>query len=155
MMESTSLDRLDRALLRAVQRDARQNLQQLADACATSPSSATRRLQRLEREGVITGYRAQVDPAKLGLSQDIFVELSLTSQDQASMESFEQAIKQVPQVQSCWLMAGDFDYLIHVLAANPRDYERLHRQLSELPHVMRLKSSFALRRLMDRDISGD
>ena len=146
------MDKIDIKLIHAMQDDGRQTLAQLAERCATSPSSVARRMKRLEEEGVITGYAATVSPKGLGFKQDIFVEVTLKGQDGASMNAFEQAIAQVRQVLSCWLMSGEFDYLVRVVARDASDYEQLHRRLSQLPGVQRLRSSFALRQVLRRQI---
>jgi len=152
MGNSKILDRTDVKLLEAVQSDARQTLAQLADQCASSPSSVARRLKKLEDFGVITGYTAVISPRGLGYAQDVFVEVSLRGQDGASMVAFEQSIGTVSQVLSCWLMSGEFDYLIRVVARDAADYENVHRQLSQLPGVLRLRSSFAMRQVIWRQV---
>lgn len=146
------MDKIDAKLIQAVQDDGRQTLAQLAERCATSASSVARRMKRLEEAGVITGYAATVSPKGLGYKQDIFVEVTLKGQDGASMNAFEEAIAQVRQVLSCWLMSGEFDYLVRVVARDASDYEQLHRRLSQLPGVQRLRSSFALRQVLWRQI---
>ena len=146
------MEKIDIQIIHAVQRDGRQTLAQLSELCATSPSTVARRLKRLEDEGVITGYRANISPKGLGFKQDIFVEVTLNGQDGNSMAAFEQAIAGVKQVLSCWLMSGEFDYLVRVVARDASDYEQLHRRLSQLPGVQRLRSSFALRQVLLRQI---
>jgi Lrp/AsnC family leucine-responsive transcriptional regulator len=146
------MDKIDAKIIQAVQDDGRQTLAQLAERCATSASSVARRMKRLEEAGVITGYAATVSPKGLGYKQDIFVEVTLKGQDGASMNAFEEAIAQVRQVLSCWLMSGEFDYLVRVVARDASDYEQLHRRLSQLPGVQRLRSSFALRQVLWRQI---
>jgi Lrp/AsnC family transcriptional regulator, leucine-responsive regulatory protein len=152
MVKIAGMDKIDAQLIHAVQRDGRQTLAQLSDLCATSASSVARRLKRLEDQGVITGYSASVSPKGLGFKQDIFVEVTLQGQDGGSMAAFEQAIAGVRQVLSCWLMSGEFDYLVRVVARDASDYEQLHRHLSQLPGVQRLRSSFALRQVLWRQI---
>lgn len=149
------MDKIDRNILQAVQEDGRQTLAQLAERCASSASSVARRLKRMEEQGVITGYAATVSPKGLGFKQDIFVEVTLKGQDGASMAAFEQAVAQVRQVLSCWLMSGEFDYLVRVVARDASDYEQLHRRLSQLPGVQRLRSSFALRQVLWRQIQAE
>lgn len=146
------MDKTDIKLIQAVQDDGRQTLAELSERCATSPSSVARRLKRLEDDGVITGYTATVSPKGLGYKQDIFVEVTLRGQDGGSMAAFEAAIAGVRQVLSCWLMSGEFDYLVRVVARDASDYEQLHRTLSQLPGVQRLRSSFALRQVLWRQI---
>lgn len=152
MSTERTIDRTDARLLEAVQQDARQTLAELAQRCASSSSSVTRRLRRLEELGVITGYTANVSPQALGYGQDVFVELTLKGQDGATMAAFEQAISAVSQVLSCWLMSGESDYLLRVVARDAADYETVHRKLSQLPGVWRVRSSFAMRQVLWRQL---
>jgi DNA-binding Lrp family transcriptional regulator len=152
MPTNPELDRTDVRLLEAVQRDARQTLAQLAHHCASSPSSVARRLQRLEQLGVVTGYTANVSAHGLGYVQDVFVEVTLRGQDGNSMSAFEEVIGTVQQVLECWLMSGEFDYLLRVVTRDAADYENVHRKLSQLPGVWRLRSSFAMRQVLQRPI---
>ena len=102
-------------------------------------------------EGVISGYRATIDRSRVGLGTTVFAEISLTSQQEDHLDEFEAAVLAVPEVLSCHLMAGDADYLIQVVAADVADYERVHRNhMARLPHVAKLRSSFALRRVVER-----
>ena len=123
----------------------------LAGAVHLSPSACLRRVRRLEEGGFIDRYVALVDPTVVGLDTDVFVEISLTGQDEATLEAFEEAVAHRPEVMSCHLMAGDFDYLVHVVVRDVADYEVLHRtHLAQLPGVARMVSSFALRPICDR-----
>ena len=123
----------------------------LAEAVHLSPSSCLRRVRRLEEGGSIDRYVALVDPGVVGLGTDVFVEITLTGQDERTLESFEQAVTERPEILSCHLMAGDFDYLVHVVVRDVADYEVLHRtHLAQLPGVARMVSSFALRPICDR-----
>jgi DNA-binding Lrp family transcriptional regulator len=152
MVKKTDIDKIDVRLLQAVQSDARLTLADLAQLGSTSTSSAARRLKRLEEEGIITGYSANVDPAGLGFVQDIFVEVTLTGQDEKTMDKFERGLAGIRQVLSCWLMSGESDYLVRVVARDAPDYEHIHRTLSKLPGVHRLRSSFALRQVFRRQM---
>ncbi len=123
----------------------------LAEAVHLSPSASLRRVRRLEEGGLIDRYVALVDPVAVGLGTDVFVEITLTGQDEATLEAFEQAVTHRPEIMSCHLMAGDFDYLVHVVVHDVADYEVLHRtHLAQLPGVARMVSSFALRPICDR-----
>ncbi len=146
-----SIDAVDRAILGLLQDDGRMANVDLAEAVHLSPSACLRRVRRLEEGGLIDRYVALVDPAAVGLGTDVFVEITLTGQDEATLEAFEQAVTHRPEILSCHLMAGDFDYLVHVVVHDVADYEVLHRtHLAQLPGVARMVSSFALRPICDR-----
>ena len=141
-----SLDAVDRAILGMLQEDGRIANVDLAEAVHLSPSACLRRVRRLEESGRIDRYVALVDPAVIGLGTDVFVEITLTGQDEPTLEAFERAVSERPEVMSCHLMAGQFDYLVHVVVRDVADYEVLHRtHLAQLPGVVRMVSSFALR----------
>jgi len=146
-----SLDRTDQAILDLLRGDGRMTHAALAEEIHLSPSACLRRVRRLEEEGVISGYRATIDRSRVGLGTTVFAEISLTSQQEDHLDEFEAAVLAVPEVLSCHLMAGDADYLIQVVAADVADYERVHRNhMARLPHVAKLRSSFALRRVVER-----
>ena len=141
-----SLDAVDRAILGMLQEDGRIANVDLAEAVHLSPSACLRRVRRLEESGRIDRYVALVDPAAIGLGTDGFVEITLTGQDEPTLEAFERAVSERPEIMSCHLMAGQFDYLVHVVVRDVADYEVLHRtHLAQLPGVVRMVSSFALR----------
>lgn len=145
------LDKLDIAVLDELQRDGRMTSTELADRVGLSPSAALRRVRRLEETGVIDRYVMLIDPAAIGRSVSVFVELSLDSQAEELLDEFEAAISETPEVMSCHLMAGDADYLVHVVCVDVADYERIHRQvLASLPHVSSLRTSFSIREVCNR-----
>lgn len=146
-----ALDATDRQILNLLQLDGRLANIDLAEQVGLSPSAALRRVRRLEEDGVIERYVALLDPDLIARDTAVLVEVSLISQEETVLETFEAAIVEVPEVMSCRLMAGDADYLIHVACADVHDYERIHRtQLAILPGVTRIRSSFALRTICDR-----
>ena len=143
------LDKTDRVILDLLQADGRMTHAALAERIHLSPSACLRRVKRLEEAGVIDGYRAALDLERIGLGTTVFVEISLTSQQEDHLDEFEDAVMQVPEVLSCHLMAGDADYLVKVQCADVADYERIHRQyLAVLPGVTRVRTSFALRTVL-------
>ena len=145
------LDGTDRVILDLLQRNGRMTHAALADRVHLSPSACLRRVRRLEEVGVIEGYRASLALERIGLGTTVFVEISLTSQQEDHLDEFEAAVIAVPEVLSCHLMAGDADYLIQLVVADVADYERVHRtHMARLPHVAKLKSSFALRGVVAR-----
>jgi Lrp/AsnC family transcriptional regulator, leucine-responsive regulatory protein len=145
------LDRLDRELLKALQADGRLSNAELAQRIGLSASACLRRLQRLEQSGVIAGYAATLDGAAIGRPTTVFIEVTLTGQGSAVLDAFERAVAACPDVLECYLMSGDFDYLLRVAVADMRDYERVHRQqVAAFPHVARVRTAFAMRAVVPR-----
>jgi Lrp/AsnC family leucine-responsive transcriptional regulator len=141
-----SLDDHDLAILDRLQEDGRQTNQDLADAIGLSPSPCLRRTKRLEQGGVIAGYVALVDPAKMGLQVTAFVRIRLTSQDDAHLARFEEAIVDIPEVMECYLMTGEADYQLRVLVPSLEAFEEfLRHRLTRINGVAQVTSSFALR----------
>jgi Lrp/AsnC family transcriptional regulator, leucine-responsive regulatory protein len=141
-----NLDSIDRKLLQALQADARLTHADLAQRIGLSASACTRRLQRLEGEGVVAGYRAQLNGQAIGRPTTVFIEVTLASQGSQALDAFERAVAACPDVLECHLMSGDFDYLLRVAVADMRDYERLHReQIAAFPQVARVRTAFAMR----------
>jgi DNA-binding Lrp family transcriptional regulator len=141
-----NLDETDRSILSTLRVDGRISNVALADEVHLSPSACLRRVRRLEEAGVIERYAAVIDPVKIGKATSVFVDISLSSQRENLFDEFEAAVKKVPGVMSCHLMAGDADYVVQILCTDVADYEQIHRTyLSRLPGVTRLRSSFALR----------
>ena len=96
--------------------------------------------------GFIEGYTALISQQKAGCPVNVFVNITLDRQEQAHLHAFEEAARKVPEVMECYLMSGEYDYLLRVVLADTADFERLHSQhLTRLPHVARVQSSFALR----------
>ncbi len=140
------LDRIDRVILDVLQRDARVTNAALAERVSLSESACLRRVRALERSGLISGYGARIDQEKAGLPVNVFVSITLDRQDQADLQAFEDAVRKIPEVMECYLMTGDFDYLLRVAVADTADFERMHsRELTRLPGVARVHSSLALR----------
>ena len=140
------LDTTDRKILNLLQHDGRMTNAQLAESINLSPSACLRRVNRLEAEKVIAGYAMLVNQEAIGLGTSVIVEVSLNSQAEEILNSFETAVRKVPAVMECYLMAGDADYVVRVTVAGVQDYERIHKEyLSRLPHVARIRSIFAMR----------
>lgn len=147
------LDAIDHAIIRALQADGRITNADLADSIGLSASACHRRVRHLESEGVIERYAAMVSRALVGRSVSVFVEISLESQREELLNEFEAAILKVPQVQSCHLMAGMPDYLVHVTCRDVADYESIHREgIAALPGVVQIRSNFAIRTVTDTTV---
>jgi len=145
-----ALDAVDLSIINALQEDGRITNANLADAVGLSPSACHRRVRRLETEGVIERYAALVNRSLVGRGVSVFVEISLESQREDLLDAFEAKVAEVPHVQSCHLMAGNADYLVHVTCADVADYETIHREhIAVLPGVTRVRSSFAIRTITD------
>ncbi|NNL86503.1 MAG: Lrp/AsnC family transcriptional regulator [Myxococcales bacterium] len=139
------LDDRDRAILRVLQNEGRLTNVELSARVHLSESACLRRVRALEASGVICGYGARLHPEQLGLPTNVFVHVALKRQDQADLERFEEAVQAIPEVMECYLMTGEFDYLLRVVAGDSADFEQVHSQLTRLPGVARIQSSFALR----------
>lgn len=143
---SARLDPTDRRILEVLQRDGRITNAALAEQVSLSESACLRRVHALEHSGIISGYGARIDQERVGLPVSVFVSITLDRQDQTDLTVFEDAVRKIPEVMECYLMTGDFDYLIRVAVADTADFERVHSQaLTRLPGVARVHSSFALR----------
>ena len=140
------LDKTDCAILHALQLDGRLSNVNLANQVNLSESACLRRVRLLEQAGVVERYSMLVNQAAVGLPGNVFVEISLAQQQQEELDIFEERVLQIPEVMECYLMSGDYDYLLRVVVADAADYERIHHQnLTRLPGVARVRSSFALR----------
>lgn len=140
------LDRYDKAILKALQRDGRISNVQLAAQVSLSESACLRRVRALEDSGLIDRYAALLNQARSGLSVDVFVHIGLHREENRELQAFEEAVRSIPEVMECYLMTGEFDYLLRVVVADMADYERLHKDaLTRLPGVARVNSSVAIR----------
>ena len=145
-MPSVELDRTDLLLLAELQRGARLTNAELAERVHLSPSACLRRVQRLEREGVIAGYRAEVDPERLGLGLQAFVRVQLRHHEAAAVVAFGEFVNAWDEVVTCHALTGDMDYLLHVVVQDLEHFSRflLDRLLGQAG-VADVNSSFVLR----------
>jgi Lrp/AsnC family leucine-responsive transcriptional regulator len=149
-----ALDEMDEAILRHLERNGRATNFEVGEAVGLSASAASRRIQALEDAGAIRGYRALVDDRLLGKRMTVFIRVSLERQSAAVLAAFEAAVRRCKGIASCHLMAGHFDYMLVVRVSGIDDYGRLHqKELSRLPGVTRLETSFALRDVLEGDQS--
>ena len=149
------LDTIDVAILKALQKDGRMSNAALSETVNLSQSACSRRLDILEKSGVIRGYHARLSNAAVGHSVTVIVHMSLSGQSEKILSEFEAAVKRCPNVLVCYLMSGEYDYLLRIAARDLADYERIHKEwLSAMPYVVRINSSFALREVVDRTSMG-
>lgn len=145
------LDSIDRRILSTLQQDGRLSNLDLAEAVGLSPSPCSRRVRLLEEDGFIAGYVALLNPASVDLPVHVFVNVTLEKQVQAKLEAFERAILARPEVLECYLMTGDFDYLLRVVVHDLAAYERfVLDHLSRIDGIASIKSSFALKQVQYR-----
>lgn len=140
------LDEIDYEVLRHLQEHARISNVELAERVGLSPAPCLRRVQALERAGVIRKYVALLNPNTVDRDVTVFVQISLDLQVGGRLDTFEQQIMQRPEVLECYLMTGDSDYLLRVVVPDVAAYERfLKEALTRIDGVVGIKSSFALR----------
>lgn len=142
------MDRTDRNLLDALQHDSSRSVADLGELVGLSASACHRRIKALEEQGLIAGYAARVDPRRMGLTVEVFVEITLNSQSREAMDRFERAVGDFDEILECHLMSGGADYILRVAATDLADYDSIHREcLARLPGVSAMRSSFSLRRI--------
>ncbi|UWR22784.1 Lrp/AsnC family transcriptional regulator [Sulfitobacter sp. S190] len=135
------IDEKSHQILRELSRDGRISNLELADRVGLSPSACLRRVQELERRGVITGYRAVLDPAAMGTGFVAYIGVGLKDHSKASQEAFERAISRAPEVRECHNITGSIEYLLRVESDDLRAYKRFHTdRLGALPQVASITS---------------
>ncbi|MCH8530141.1 MAG: Lrp/AsnC ligand binding domain-containing protein [Saccharospirillum sp.] len=135
------LDRIDRRILQTLQRDGRISFTDLADRVGLSTTPCIERVRRLERDGIISGYHASINPHQLGYDLLVFVEISLSYQSADAFERFSRAIEGLPYILECHLVSGDADYLLKARLEDMSQYRALLGDLLlTLPGVKNSKS---------------
>lgn len=143
-----SLDSTDSRLLAALQADAHLTAQELGERLNLSPSQAGRRRQRLESEGFIQGYAARLEPSKLGLDVQAFVQVQMASHRPDGAQSFSRLVETQPEVVSVWTLTGEADYLLRVFTHDLAGLNRLiHQVLLPHPAVARVQSQIVMDQL--------
>ncbi len=134
--DRADLDRFDEAILRILAVEGRISATELARRIGLSKSPVQARLKRLEDSGVITGYRAILDPIRMGQAHVAFVEVRLSDTREAALQAFNRAVLGIPEIEQCHMIASRFDYLLKVRTADIQEYRRvLAERISALPHV--------------------
>ncbi|AVV35006.1 MAG: Lrp/AsnC family transcriptional regulator [Cobetia sp.] len=146
-----TLDRFDRRILDELQHSGRISNQELAERIGLSPSPCLRRVRALEESGMITGYRAQIDARKLGLSLMALLHISMDRHTPERFTNFEDTIASLPQVMECLLITGqEADYQLKVVVKDMDDYhDLLLKQITRIEGVTGVHSSFVLRQVID------
>lgn len=144
------LDGFDHAILRALATDGRMAVTELARRIGLSKTPTQARVRRLELDGVISGYRAVLSPIRMGLAHVAFVEVRLSDTREAALQAFNRAVRALPEIEECHMMAASFDYLLKVRTTDIADYRRvLGEGISALPHVAATSTYVAMEAVKD------
>ncbi|SNR73615.1 Lrp/AsnC family transcriptional regulator [Puniceibacterium sediminis] len=148
------LDRFDRAILTTLAEDGRVSITELARRIGLSKSPTQARLRRLEELGAIRGYRAILDPIRLGLDHVAFVEVRLTDTREDALAAFNAAVAGIPEIEQAHLIAGNFDYLLKVRTSDMRSYRQvLADRISTLPHIASTSTYVAMQAVKEIGLS--
>ncbi|WP_295536919.1 Lrp/AsnC ligand binding domain-containing protein [uncultured Thioclava sp.] len=150
MDKPMQLDAIDRKIIHELQRNARISITDLARRVGLSKTPVAARIKVLEDGGLIAGYRAMLSPIKLGLSHVTYVEVRLSDTREAALTRFNIAVRAVPEIEECYMIAGGFDYLLKVRTRNIAEYRRvMGDQISALPHVHATSSYVAMEAVVE------
>ena len=150
---SKSMDEYDRMILDVLCVDGRISMSDLAKRINLSKTPTRARVQRLQDEGYIVGYRAIVDPVRMGLDHIAFVEVTVSETTEHALEQFNQAIAKISEIEQCHMIAGNFDYLLKVRTQSMPDYRRvLGEKISSLPYVAHTKTFMAMESVKEEAI---
>lgn len=146
----SALDRIDLRILRLLQQDGRMSNAEIAERVNTSPATCHRRTQRLFEEGYVRGVRAEIAPEKVERGSLVMVGVVLDRSTPESFGAFEAAVRKVPAVLDCHLVAGDFDYFLKIRVRDMADFNRLHSEtLIALPGVRQTRTFFVMKEVID------
>ena len=146
----TELDSIDKEILAILQKDARISNRALAHKIGLTASPTIERVKRLEREGVIRGYRAVIDKPSVEKGLSIFVKVTLSVHQMSLLDEFTKSIESIPHILACYHTTGQGDFLLHVVARDMADYEHLLREkLTSLPDIERLETTMVLRTIKE------
>jgi len=144
-MPNVKIDAIDKKIILALQADGKITVADLAAKVGLSPSPCARRVRILEEAGIVKGYSAVIDQSKVGLPISAFASIKLERQSEENLDRFGEAVSRWPEVVDCYLMTGQRDYLMRIVARDLESYERfLKQKLTRLEGVASIETSFAL-----------
>ena len=153
--ELPTLDLHDKSILNILSGDGRISISELSRKINLSKTPTQARVRRLEDEGYIVGYRAMLDPIRLGLDHVAFVEVTLSDTREAALTKFNQAVVQMGEIEQCHMIAGNFDYLLKVRTRSMSAYRRvLGEKISALPHVANTKTFVAMQSVKEDSLDA-
>ena len=142
---AAELDKIDLKILKAMQEDASRSAAEIAEAVGLSQSPCWRRIQRLKDEGYISKIVAVLNPEKLNLRTQIFVQVKVSRADQVNLQEFSAAIRNFPEVMECHVILGAFDFLLRIVAQDIHAYEKFFfEKLSRVPGIQEVNSYVAI-----------
>lgn len=145
-MADTNLDEIDLRILDRLQTDGRITNVELAQSVGLTAPPCLRRMRTLEDEGVIKSYHAAIDPTKMGYTITVFAMVSLKSQAEADLQTFEDHVQQLPEVRECYMLNGEIDFILKVVAKDLQQFQSfLTSQLTAAPNVASVKTSLTIR----------
>lgn len=150
LTQDLRLDAFDRKILRKLAQDGRITWRDLADAIGLSLTPTLRRVRILEEAGLISGYHAQLDEARLAGTMTVFISVTLEKQVRESLDRFENRVAGLPEIMSGFLMTGGADYLLRAVVRDLEHYRKLLDQLTTIEGVAHIQSSFALKGFVNR-----
>ena len=154
-MDFPDLDRFDRKILAILSEEGRISIADLARRIGLSKSPTQARLRRLEADGVILGYRALVDPIRLGLDHVVFVEVRLADTRERALAEFNAAVRRCGQIEQAHMIASNFDYLLKIRTRSMTDYRTvLAEHISTLPHVASTSTFVAMEAVKETGLMG-
>ena len=140
------LDRIDRRILRDLQADGRMTNVELAKRAEITAPPCLRRVRALEKSGYIRGYHAVLEPKALGFNVIVFAHVGLASQAESDLEAFEALVRSWPEVRECYMLAGETDFLLKIVAVDWDAYQQfLTTKLTPAPNVSHVKSALSIR----------
>lgn len=146
----SELDRIDRSIIRELQKNARVTVTELASRVGLSKTPCQVRMRRLEEQNYITGYTALVNHTKLGQNHIAFAEVKLNDTSSQALKAFNDSVKQISAVEQCHMIAGNFDYLLKIRTGDMAEYRRvLGEQISALPHVLQTSTFVVMENVKD------
>lgn len=146
------LDSANRKILQELVINARIPVTELAKKVGLSKTPVAQRIRQMEEMGLITGYRAMLSPLKLGLTHVTYMEVRLTDTRQKALEQFNAAIRQIPEVEECYMIAGGFDYLVKVRSRDMTDFRSIMAEkISTLPHVSGTSSYVSMEAVVEQN----
>ncbi len=145
-MSKIKLDRIDRKILHDLQDKGRMTNVQLAERAGISAPPCLRRVRALEESGVIKGYHAEIDPAALGYSISVWAQVGLSNQSEGDLKKFEDMVREWPLVRECYLVSGEADYILKIVAEDWDAYQKfLTQHLTAAPNISHVKSALGIR----------
>lgn len=144
------MDKIDRHILDVLQKEGRLTTAELSERIGLSPSPCARRLKRLEDEGFIEGYHANINKAKAGIAMSFFVEVSLNNHQEESISAFEKALSDMDEVINGHVVSGSYDYLLEVVSPDLNGYEKFTRKLHKLASVKDIHTHLSVRKVINK-----